>query len=115
LPARTLPTFTAAPRDFARGSEGEKMSFPSHPQLEKTHRIRGDDTARSVLTGAVLDLLAREPEWALEGKDNKLVIYRAAAPGDPGGFLRAEQISAFVDGAVRIGGLFGIRWSPRQA
>ena len=113
FPALTLPTFTAEPRGLARGSEGVKLAFPSHPQLAKTHRIRGHEAAISVFTTAVLDFLTDEPVWAIEGKDNKLVICRTSAPRDRSGVLTAEEVTDFVDAVFRIAALFRGRWSDR--
>jgi hypothetical protein len=101
-PDRTVPAFVAAPRRFARG--GDRLSSPSHPALEKTHRVHGD---AAVLSGSLLDVLARHDGWAFEGKDHALVIYRTAPPRDPSGFMTVEEIGRFVDDALRIAGLFG--------
>lgn len=105
LPGAVLGTFNTA----ATGFSGEKLHFASHPELDKTHRIRGNETARNALGEAVLDLLANEPVWRIEGKDDKLVIGRTASPR--GEDLRVEEVAQFVDGVFRIAKLFGARFS----
>ena len=105
LPHAALGTFSTA----ARGFGGETLLFSSHPELEKTHRIRGTEAARGALNGAVLDLLSREPDWTLEGKDDKLVIHAKGSPRARG--LSVEEITHFVDGVFRIAELFGARFT----
>jgi hypothetical protein len=102
-PSRSIPTFTAAPHGLGRGGmAGVGLTFPTHPQLEKTHAIVGEADTRRVLTGPVLDLLTREPHWALEGKGNSLVIRDTRSARDGSGFLASDEIIEFVQSAFRI-------------
>ena len=112
VPGLAVPTFTAAPRGESRGSKGEQLSFASRPDLARTHHVRGDAGARSFLSGAVLEWLARGSGFALEGKDDKILIYRLGRPRDPSGRLSADEMTAFVDEAFHAVRLFGVMIAP---
>lgn len=60
-----------------------------------------------VLSATVTDLLAREPEWKLEGKQDTLVVRGVDSPPDRA--LTVPEITHFVDGVFRIAPLFGAR------
>jgi len=86
VPGTIFPTFTASSR-----------------------RVKGEDRATSFLAGPIHDWLATHPDWALEGKEDKLVVYRKSKPQDPSGYLTPEEITAFVDEALGAAALLSVR------
>jgi hypothetical protein len=89
VPGLAVPTFTA-----------------------RTHHVAGDAQARSFLSGGALDWLTGRPGFALEGKDDKLLIVRVEPPRDPSGYLTADEMTAFVDEAFRAARLLGVPIAP---
>ena len=56
----------------------------------------------------MLEWLADTPGFAIEGKDDKLLIYRTGRPRDPAGYLSAGEMTAFVEDTFRAARLLGV-------
>ena len=70
---------------------------------------RGFFRRKPVLSATVQDLLSREPEWRVEGKQDRLVLRSSGSPTDRN--FTVPEIKHFVDGVFRIAPLFGARVS----
>ena len=73
----------------------------------------GTGSASGPVAGPNGKVLSNEPDWQLEGKDDKLVIRSAASPRDRA--LSVEEITRFVDGVFRIAESFGARFTSSSA
>ncbi len=120
----SLPEFELRPRTIADKltafvGRGKDIEFDSHPDFSKSYFLRGNDESaiRQVFSRSVLAYFERHEGMSVEGRDERLLCYRAQPHDTDIGFrgarVKPDELKRYLDEGRVVFDLF--RMKPSMA